>query len=187
MITRDEKKSGLIIPDKKDSSYRRILNDARNGELVKIRNGVYARIDALAGGMIDLDKIVPGGVLCLYSAWHYYGMTTQIPDSFYLAIASKRKVRLPDAIDITLVYQKEELLEIGKTKEMIDGIEINIYDRERCLCDAIKYRNKIGIDVMSEILNSYLNYHGKNLSKLAEYAKQLRVFKILSTYLDVKI
>jgi hypothetical protein len=62
-----------------------------------------------------------------------------------------------------------------------------IYDRERCLCDALKYRNKIGMDVMAEILNAYLNYQGRNLSRLADYAKKLRVFNLLSTYLNVKL
>ena len=137
--------------------------------------------------MIDIDAIVPNGILCLYSAWHHYGMTTQIPDAYYVAIERKRKVRLPEAVDITLIYQKQDLLDIGRTMAIIDGIEVTIYNRERCLCDAIKYRNKIGIDVMAEILNSYLSYPQKNLSILLQYAKELRVYKILSNYLDVKV
>lgn len=168
-------------------SYRRILRKAKEGEIIKVRNGVYATLDTLAGGMIEIDTIVPRGILCLYSAWHHYGMTTQIPDSYYVAIGRKRRVRLPEAIDITLIYQKDELLEIGRSKTNIEGFELSIYDRERCLCDAIKYRNKIGIDVMAEILNSYLSYPKKNLSLLSQYAKQLRVYNLLSTYLDVKI
>lgn len=180
-------KNGFIIPVRGSRSYKRILRDAREGEIIKVRNGVYATPDTLAGGMIDIDTIVPGGIICLYSAWHHYGMTMQIPDSYYVAIRRKRRVSLPETIDITLVYQKDELLDIGRTKAIIDGIEVAIYDRERCLCDAIKYRNKIGIGVMAEILNSYLSYSKKNLSLLAQYAKQLRVYNLLSNYLDVKI
>ena len=182
-----ERHSGFIIPDRNDASYRLILREAREGELIKVRNGIYATLDALAGGMIDIEALVPDGILCLYSAWHFYGMTTQIPGSYYIAIGRKRRIHLPEAIDLTLVYQKDELLPIGRTTETIEGIEVSIYDRERCLCDALKYRNKIGIDVMAEILNAYLAYPGKNLGRLAQYAKQLRVFKLLSTYLDVKI
>lgn len=178
---------GFIIPVRGNRSYRKILRDARDGEIIKLRNGVYATLDTLAGSMIDIDAIVPDGILCLYSAWHHYGMTTQIPNSFYIAIGRKRRVRLPEALDITLVYQKDELLNIGRTKAIIEGIEVAIYNRERCLCDAIKYRNKIGIDVMAEILNSYLRYPQKNLSLLSQYAKQLRVYNLLSNYLDVKI
>lgn len=181
------RKDGFIIPVRGSRSYREILREAKEGEIIKVRNGLYATLDTLAGGMIDIDAIVPGGILCMYSAWHYYGMTTQIQDSYYVAIGRKRRVRLPEAIDITLVYQKDELLNIGRTKAIIDGIEVAIYNRERCLCDAIKYRNKIGIDVMAEILNSYLSYSQKNLSVLSKYAKQLRVYNLLSTYLDVKI
>ena len=187
MNKEEPQKDGFIIPVRGSRSYRGILRDAREGEIVKVRNGVYATLDTLAGGMIDIDVIVPGGILCLYSAWHHYDMTTQIPDSYYVAIGRKRRVRLPEAIDITLVYQKYELLEIGRSKAPIEGIEVAIYDRERCLCDAIKYRNKIGIDVMAEILNSYLSYPQKNLSLLSQYAKQLRVYNLLSNYLDVKI
>lgn len=179
--------SRFIIPLRTAPAYRDILRAAREGEIIKVRNGIYATPDALAGGMIEIDKIVPSGVLCLYSAWHYYGMTTQIPDAYYVAIARKRRIRLPDSIDITLVYQNEDLLEIGRSRACIDGIEVEIYDRERCLCDAIKYRNKIGIDVMAEILNSYLNYQKKNLSLLSQYARRLRVYNILSNYLEVKI
>lgn len=159
---------------------------AHAGELIKIRNGLYINPDALAEGMIDINMIVPDGILCLYSAWYHYGMCTQIPDSYYVAIARKRKISLPESLDITLVYSKNEILDIGRTVATIEGKEVAIYDRERCLCDAIKHRNKIGIDVMAEILDSYINYPEKNLGLLAQYAKQLRVYNLLSTYFDVK-
>jgi predicted transcriptional regulator of viral defense system len=164
-----------------------MLREARNGELVKVRNGVYATVDGLAAGMIDVESVVPGGILCLYSAWHYYGMTTQIPDAYYISIDRKRKVRLPEILDINLVYQTPSLLNIGKTSVTIEGIDVMIYDRERCLCDALKYRNKIGIDVMNEILNAYLQDRERNLSRLSDYAPKLRVYNLLSTYLNVKL
>ena len=99
-------KNGFIVPVRGNRAYRDILREAKDGEIIKVRNGVYATLETLAGGMIDIDAIVPNGILCLYSAWHHYGMTTQIPDAYYVAIERKRKVRLPEAVDITLVYQK---------------------------------------------------------------------------------
>ncbi len=180
--------NGFIKTNRQDDAvYRGILQSAKNGELIKVRNGVYTTMDNLTAGMIDIDAIVPNGILCLYSAWHYYGMTTQIPDAYYIAIERKRKIRLPEIIDINLVYQSAELLNIGKTTATIEGINVSIYDKERCLCDAIKYRNKIGIDVMAETLNSYLADANRNLNRLADYAKRLRVFNLLSTYLNVKL
>ena len=170
-----------------EMTYRALLQEARDGNLIKIRNGVYGTIDSLTGGMIDIEKIIPGGIICLYSAWHIYHMTTQIPDAFYVAIHRKRRVKVPDMLDVKLVYQSDSILGIGVIQEEIEGIKINIYNRERCVCDAIKYRNKIGIDVMAEILDAYLKYEHRNLYLLSEYAKKLRVFNTLSTYLNVKL
>ena len=70
---------------------------------------------------------------------------------------------------------------------IIDGFNIRLYDVERCVCDAIKFRNKVGMDVCSEIINNYLERPDRNLSKLMDYARRLRVGKILEQYLQVKL
>lgn len=59
--------------------------------------------------------------------------------------------------------------------------------KERCVCDAIKYRNKIGIDVMAEVLSSYLKASGRNIELLRTYAEQLRVLSSLRRYLEIQL
>ena len=62
---------------------------------------------------------------------------------------------------------------------------IPIFDIERSVCDAIKYRNKVGIDVMAEILQNYLRRPDRNISRLMDYASKLRIRKTLNQYLEV--
>lgn len=69
----------------------------------------------------------------------------------------------------------------------IDGFIIKLYDVERCVCDAVKFRNKVGMDVCSEIISNYLERSERNLSKLMDYAQKLRVETILELYLQVKL
>ena len=58
------------------AAYYKVLQAAKNGELTRINRGVYATDDHLASQMLDVEKVVPGGVLCLYSAWsHYHGLS----------------------------------------------------------------------------------------------------------------
>ena len=180
---------GQIISRKEltRSEHRRILEAVSKGEMVAIRGGLYSTIDSLTSSMVDIDKIVPEVVLCLYSAWAYYDLTTQIPDSFYVAIDRSRKVRLPEFPQIRLIFVSPDILDIGAEKTSVDGINVMIYDIERCVCDALKYRNKIGIDVMAEILGSYLRREDRNIRKLSEYATKLRVSGILKKYLEVKL
>ncbi len=134
--------------------------------------------------MVDVDKIVPNGVLCLWSAWAIHGLTTQIPNAFFVAVESKRKVTLPSFPEFKLVYQSHPQLNMGVAEMEVEGYKVKVYDVERSVCDAIKYRNKIGIDVMAEILQNYLRREGRDLNKLLGYAKPLRVANILNKYLE---
>ena len=61
--------------------YRRVLKAVDAGELVKVRHGVYAPPEEMLNNIIDVESIVPGGVVCLYNAWAYYGLTTISPPS----------------------------------------------------------------------------------------------------------
>lgn len=84
-------------------------------------------------------------------------------------------------------HYTEDFLKIGVISMIIDGFNIRLYDVERCVCDAVKFRNKVGMDVCSEIINNYLERPDGNLSKLMDYARRLRVGKIIEQYLQVKL
>ena len=169
------------------SGYRKLRKQTETGDVVKLRNGLYATEEALANTVVDVEKIVPRGVVCLYSAWEYHGLTTQVPDAVYVAIDRKRKVTLPQWPAVRLVYQSKEILDIGVQECEWQGYRMRIYDAERSVCDAVKYRNKAGIDVMSEILGAYLARPDRNIERLRLYAERLRIASVLKKYLEVKL
>lgn len=170
-----------------NAEYRRIYRAAQRGKLTKLRAGVYASADALLDTMLDIERIVPDGIICLYNAWSHYQLTTTIPPSFCVAIERKRKVVIPPSLPITLYYWKKENLSLGVTKEVVSGHTIRITNIERSVCDAVKYRNKIGIDVCAEIVRTFLRKKGRDLSRLTEYAKALRVWSTLKNYLEIAL
>lgn len=132
---------------KSRGEYEQLRRAIEDGTLIRIRNGVYVEMSALANNMIDVERIVPHGVLCLYSAFAHYGLSMQVPSATCIAIEAKRKVRLPEYPPIDLYYWKKENLEFGIVKKNISVYEVLITDMERTVCDAVKYRNKIGLDV----------------------------------------
>ena len=69
----------------------------------------------------------------------------------------------------------------------ISGYHVRITDMERSVCDAVKYRNKVGLDVCAEVIRSYLRKPKRNLTRLQDYAKRLRVFNTLKNYLEIAI
>ncbi len=168
-------------------AYYQLLEKARKGEVVRIRRGVYADSDQLADTMIDLNVVVPGGVLCLFSAWNVYGLTTTLPQAYHVAVKRGRKITLPAYPKIELHHLTANLFIIGIEERVVSGYRINIYDVERCVCDAVKFRNKVGMDVCAEVVNSYLSRPDRNLSRLMDYARKLRVANILEKYLEIKL
>ena len=82
---------------------------------------------------------------------------------------------------------EKENLGFGITKKELSGYVVRITDLERTVCDAVKYRNKIGLDVCGEVIDNYLKMDTRNISLLNEYAGRLRLRTILTKYLETRL
>ena len=184
-----QKQGGFMTTSevKSRGGYEHLRRATVDGTLMRIRQGVYADTSALANNMIDVQRIVPNGVLCLYSAFAHYGLSTHVPAATCIAIDAKRKVRLPEYPPIDLYYWKKENLDFGVVEKEISGYMVLITDMERTVCDAVKYRNKIGLDVCGEVIDSYLKNENRNITLLHEYAERQRVKNTLTKYLETRL
>lgn len=182
-------KGGVVTSSELTSraDYKRILHATKKGEVVRLRHGVYATLSSLINNMIDVERIIPNGVVCLYNAWSYHNLSTAVPPTFCIAIESKRKVKLTDTIPINLYYWKKEYFEFGIANYKVSGYNVRMTDLERSVCDSIKYRNKIGVDVCAEVVRNYLRKKERNLSLLLKYANRLRVANVLNKYLEISL
>ena len=169
------------------AEYKRILGAVKRGSVVRIHQGVYADALTLFNNMIDVESVIPNGIVCLYNAWAHHNLSTTVPPAFYIAIEAKRKVSTNGALPVRLCYWKKENLEFGIAKYTISGFTVRMTDMERSVCDAIKYRNRIGADICAEVLRNYLNKNDRNIGKLIDYAKKLRVEKTLKNYLEIAL
>ena len=157
-------------------------------KVVQIKRGLYRHVDfAEEVSWGEVSRIAPQAVICLFSAWMFYELSTQTPAEIHLAIPAKNKVLLPDYPPITLYYWDKRFYETGVMKTTYNGEQITIYDIEKSVCDAIRYRSKVGIDITSEVLRYYLKRKDRNLDKLMKYAENMRIAMILNQYLSVML
>lgn len=169
-------------------SYYKLGRLENEGFLHRINRTTYENL-AYKGDENDFfsaEAFVRNGVICLMSAARYYRLTNFLPDAVDVAIErSKKVVTLPEWPAIRIFYFDSSRMEIGVT-EVRDGDNIfHIFDIEKTVVDIIYYRNKIGIEEMSEILRNYLKREDRRIDRLYDYAKRLRCEKILRTYLEV--
>ena len=158
----------------------------RKGKVVKIKRGLYrlASVD-VDDELEEVSRIVPEGVICLFSAWNFYQLSDFVPPEYHIAIEKSRKVTLPDYPPIKVYYWSEKYWSIGISKVQIGNTMVSIYEKEKSVCDAIRYRNKIGKDIEKEVLKNYIRERGRNIDKLFRYARLLRVEEQMKTYLSI--
>lgn len=82
-------------------------------------------------------------------------------------------------------YCKKELWDLGiievKTPQ---GYFVRIYDEERCICDLIKDKKSIDLQIFTGALKAYFG-HRCNPRKIIKYAKALNVEDKVRMYMEV--
>lgn len=82
--------------------------------------------------------------------------------------------------------REKDFFELGISKAKTPfGNEVFIYNPERTVCDMIRSRSQIEIQIFQDAMKQYIRRKDKNLHLLMEYAKKLRVNHMLSKYLEV--
>jgi len=135
----------------------------------------------------EARKIVPQGIFCLFSAALLHDLSAFIPSEYHIAIPWKAKVKLPESPPIKLYYWKREQYEVGKSIHRREERELTVYNLEKTVCDFIKLRNKVGLDVTKEVVRNYLKRKDRNLNKLMDYSQQLKISSVVKQYIEVMV
>jgi hypothetical protein len=81
---------------------------------------------------------------------------------------------------------KPELHGLGMIeKQTTFGNMVRCYNMERTMCDLLRSRSRLDEETVISAVKNYVASKGKNLNLLADYAKLLRVDKVLKRYLEV--
>jgi len=158
----------------------------KTGKVRRVKRGLYQLNDSIKVSQeAEVSRMIPDGIFCMYTAWSHYELTTHVSSEFHVAIPKTLRIVLPQYPPVKIYYWVIRTFDLGKTFADVNGARVQIYNIERSVCDAVKFRNKIGLDLMSEILRNYSNRRDKNLDRLLKYAAQLRIEKTMSQFLQV--
>lgn len=167
--------------------YRKILSYVEKGELIRVKNGYYAvTFDDFSEEEL-IAMLFPDGVLCLESALFLYGYTSKKPYGWKIAVdknTSKSRFKL-DYPQVTPFYTEPEVLQLGVTTIMLGEKKMKIYERERLVCDCLKYEDKMDREIWKEGLLSYIQDPDKDVEKLMRYARERKVLKKVQTMIGV--
>ena len=159
-----------------------------DGYVEKIRRGYYQWINpddfSEVGTVI---RLFPDAILCMDTALRYYGYSDRTPGDWHLAV-SKDSGKSRFKIDYPFIkpyYVEPAVLELGLTTGTMDGHAIRIYDKDRLICDCLRYRNKMDKEIFNKAIQTYIADPEKSIPKLMEYAGPLRVKKLAKDLIGV--
>lgn len=159
-----------------------------DGYVEKIRRGYYQWINpddfSEVGTVI---RLFPDAILCMDTALRYYGYSDRTPGDWHLAV-SKDSGKSRFKIDYPFVkpyYVEPSLLELGMTTGTMDDHTIRIYDKDRLICDCLRYRNKMDKEIFNKAIQKYIADPEKSIPKLMEYAGPLRAKKLAKDLIGV--
>ncbi len=158
------------------------------GFLDRVRHGYYELAEKREVSEQQLlATLIPKGIVCVESALFHYGYREFAPRRWSIAIPrSMSRTKLDvDVLALQPYYVQTELYDLGKTTDDFGGVILQVYDRERTICDCFKYRSKLDNEVFHKALHAYANDTKKNLSNLSVYAKKLRVYKRVTELMEV--
>ncbi|MBR3917280.1 MAG: abortive infection protein, partial [Clostridia bacterium] len=90
-----------------------------------------------------------------------------------------------DNINLRCHYVDKELYEIGITETVSpQGARVKLYDKERCICDLIRNKDQVDIQIYTQAIKCYFKSNPDS-RKLLKYGKVFGIVDKIRTYMEV--
>ena len=167
----------LVDAQNEGVSKHSVLDYVRKNEMEKIAPGIYISPDAWEDRLYSIQLRNRKIVFSHETALYIHNLSDREPFSPVITVGrgynAKHTVR-------------QEWLELGLTKvQTFTGNTVRIYDKERCICDIIKNKKRMDIQVFQKALTSYFSDSEKNIHNLMEYAGIMGVSDKVRQYTEV--
>lgn len=184
------KANGGIIDNKTAASVgisRAMLSKfCKENKIQRLVRGQYILSDDIQDELLSIELRSKQLIFSHETALFLHGISDRMPFEHSVTAPSNKVPSRAIQQDCKIYYIKPELFELGKTKLPTQfGNEVTVYDLERTICDVIRSRNKVGSETFLAALKMYAANPNKNLNKLNNYAKEMRVAGVVRKYMEV--
>lgn len=154
-------------------NQRQINNLENKGVIEKVGRGIYNHknyfVDMLAVYQMNNSKLI----YSLETAAYLHSLTDRFPRFYSVTTETGYHLRKDSELKVTYIKPSLLLLGVVDIKDELGNL-IKVYDKERTVCDFIRYKDRIEQQVYVEVIQNYFKSK-VDLNKLARYAKQLNI------------
>lgn len=158
----------------------------KNGELRRISRGVYCAADDLADEMAALQARYKAAVFSHETALYLLDLVDRSPLFYAVTVPSGYNATSLKTNGAKVYFVRRDLYLSGRlTLKSAHGRDIQTFDLERTICDVLRNRNQIDVQLVNMALKRYAARREKNIDLLFEYAGQFKIQKIVRQSIEV--
>lgn len=178
MLTKEFLEAGI--------SKKTLSTYLQKGYLERVAHGVYLSRDAFEDEMYVLQLRSRKAIFSHDTALFYHDLSDRDPLELTITLPSGYNATRFKEDGIKVYFVKNELFELGLVElRTIHNRVVRMYNKERTICDMMRNRSTMDINVINEGVKRYIGNKDKNISLLVKYAKLLKVDNIVRQYLEV--
>lgn len=165
---------------------RATLSRLINKNLIeRVKPGLYVLKDSWGDEYFNLIYRSNGAIYSHLTSLYLNGLCERVPLEYDITVKRNYSGNLQRNKKVRLCYVKKDVYELGLIEiKSPQGRMIRCYDVERCLCDLIKYKNKIYFEYLKYAFVEYYRVQKNDTKKLYEYAKKLNVYEEIKEFME---
>lgn len=156
------------------------------GKLERASRGVYTLPEVWEDEFVNLQSKYKRGIFSLGTALFLCNLTDRTPGKFHMTFPGTYNLSGPKSAGILCSGSKEPFYSLGiEELSTPGGNTVKAYGAERTLCDVLRPRNHVDLQIITDAFRQYTTRKEKNIPLLSEYAKTLYVEDRVRSYLEV--
>lgn len=165
-------------------TYLSILEE--NGEIQRLSRGVYSANGSFEDEMYAVQARYKRAIYSHETALYLHGLSDRSPLSYSVTVPSGYNATTLKEEGHKVFYVHRDLYRLGEiAMKSPHGNDIQSFDLERTICDLLRSRNQVDIQIINNALKQYVALKTKNIARLSTYAERFRIQKIVRQYIEV--
>ena len=156
--------------------------------MARVAQGVYIAEDAWLDELYLLYLSNSRIVFSHGTALYLHGLMEREPKRMSVTVKAGYNASHLRKKGICVYQVKEDVYEIGSMKVQTSfGNMVRAYDMERTICDILRYKDSMDVQIFQYAMKEYMASDKKNLSHLMAYAKRLHIEAAMRIYTEVML
>lgn len=158
-----------------------------NGVIEKIGHGFYAIVGEDIDEYFEFQQRCPKGIFSYGTSAFFWDLSNRVPNVLNCTVPRGYNTsRLKIDTKVKYHYVPTDIYDLGITEIVSpQGATIQVYDKERTICDLIRNRTNMDMQLFSNALNVYFKSRDKNIRRLMKYGEIFHITEELEKYMEV--